>query len=205
MLSALPKINMPKGSKGRKVKGGAVVSEQFDRMITAVSKVRPKDSAEWVRYLTALWLSGLRLQESVALSWDADSTFAVDLSGRRPRFRIKGSAQKNGQDELLPMTPDFARFLLQTPEAERVGLVFNLNMAGTSIPLTAHSVGKLVSEIGEKAGAPPRREDVKSAAFGMAGQLPAANPGCSTLHLPFAWRCRRFGPRKDRISWRLLT
>ena len=28
------------------------------------------------------------------------------------------------------MTPDFAEFLLQTPEAERVGLVFKLNVAG---------------------------------------------------------------------------
>jgi hypothetical protein len=51
------------------------------------------------------------------------------------------------------MTPDFAEFLLQTPEAERVGPVFKLNVAGRSIPLSAHSVGKLVSEMGEKAGA----------------------------------------------------
>ena len=153
MLPAVPKINMPKGAKGRKMKGGAVVGEQFDRMIAAVPKIRPTDAAEWVRYLTALWLSGLRLQESIVLSWDADSPFAVDLSSRRPRFRIKGSAQKNGQDELLPMTPDFAEFLLQTPEAERVGLVFKLNAAGMSIPLTGHSVGKLVSDIGERAGA----------------------------------------------------
>ena len=96
MLSAVPKINMPKGSKGRKMKGGAVVGEQFDRMIAAVPKVRPTDAAEWVRYLTGLWLSGLRLQESVALSWEADSPFAVDLTGRRPRFRIKGSAKRMG-------------------------------------------------------------------------------------------------------------
>ena len=66
MLAAVPKINMPKGAKGRKMKGGAVVGEQFDRMIAAVPKVRPKDAAEWVRYLTGLWLSGLRLQESVS-------------------------------------------------------------------------------------------------------------------------------------------
>jgi len=40
--------------------------------------------------------------------------FAVDLSGRRPRFKIKGEAQKSGQDELLPMTPDFAELILRT-------------------------------------------------------------------------------------------
>ena len=61
MLSAVPKVVMPKRAKGRKMKGGALLGEQFDRMLMAVPKVRPKDSAEWVRYLMGLWLSGLRL------------------------------------------------------------------------------------------------------------------------------------------------
>ena len=32
------------------------------------------------------------------------------------------------------MTPDFAEFLLQTPEAQRVGRVFKLNAAGNVEP-----------------------------------------------------------------------
>lgn len=151
LLTAVPKVAMPKGSKGRKMKGGALVGEQFDRMIDAVSKVRPKDTAEWVRYLTGLWLSGLRLQESVTLSWEAESPFAVDLTGRRPRFRIKGTDQKNGNDQLLPLTPDFAEFLLQTPEGQRHGRVFKLNEVETGIPITGHSTGQLVAKIGEAA------------------------------------------------------
>ena len=134
IMAKAPRIIMPKGAKGRKMKGGALVGEQFDRMLAAVPKVRPKDTAEWVRYLTGLWLSGLRLAESVALSWDADAPFAVDLSGRRPRFRICGGAQKSGQDELTPMTPDFAEFLLRTPDAERRGRVFRLNQDGGQHP-----------------------------------------------------------------------
>ena len=102
--------------------------------VAAVPKVRPNDAPEWLRYLTGLWLSGLRLEESVALSWDADAPFAVDLSGRRPRFKIKGEAQKSGQDELLPMTPDFAEFILRTPEGERRGRVFRLNHARRGNP-----------------------------------------------------------------------
>ena len=47
MLATVPKIIMPKGAKGRKMKGGALVGEQFDRMLAAVPKIRPKDSAEW--------------------------------------------------------------------------------------------------------------------------------------------------------------
>jgi integrase len=151
MLAKMPKINMPKRSKGKKMKGGALVGEQFDRLLAAVPKVRPHDAPEWVRYLTGLWLSGLRLEESVALSWDDDAPFAVDLTGRRPRFRIKGEAQKSGQDELLPMTPDFADLILQTPETERRGRVFRLYDVETGIPLTAHWVGKLVAKIGKKA------------------------------------------------------
>ena len=40
---------------------------------------------------------------------------------------IKGAAQKSGRDELAPMTPDFAQFLLQTPESHRHGPAFRLN------------------------------------------------------------------------------
>jgi integrase len=88
----------------------------------------------------------------VALSWDADALFAVDLSGRHPRFRIKGAGQKSGQDDLTPMTPDFAKFLLRTPEPERRGRVFRLNQDGAGIPLSTHNVGKVVDRIGRKAG-----------------------------------------------------
>jgi integrase len=165
MLSAVPKINMPKGSKGRKMKGGALVGEQFDRMLAAVPKIRPKDSAEWQRYLTGVWLSGLRLGESVALSWDSDAPFAVDLSGRHPRFRIKGEAQKSGRDELTPMTPDFAEFLLQKPEAQRRGRVFRLNQDGGSVPLSTHNVGKVVDRIGKKAGVIVNPADGKTASL----------------------------------------
>ena len=163
MLAKVPKINMPKKAKGRKMKGGALVGEQFDRMIAAVPKVRSHDAPDWTRYLTGLWLSGLRLEESVALSWDADAPFAVDLSGRRPRFKIKGEAQKSGQDELLPMTPDFAELLLRTPEGERHGRVFRLNHARRGTPLAPMAVGKLVTRIGKKARIVVNSADGKTA------------------------------------------
>ena len=163
LMKAVPRINMPKGSKGKKMKGGALVGEQFDRMLAAVPKIRPKDSAEWQRYLTGLYLGGLRLGESVALSWDADAPFAVDLSGRHPRFRIKGEAQKSGRDELTPMTPDFAEFILRTPEAQRRGRVFRLNQDGGSVPLSTHNVGKVVDRIGVKAGVIVNPADGKTA------------------------------------------
>ena len=74
-------------------------------MIAAVAKIRPLDAPAWARLLRGLWLSGLRLGEAVALSWEPDAPFHADLAGRRPAFRIFGEAQKSGRDEILPMTP----------------------------------------------------------------------------------------------------
>jgi hypothetical protein len=65
--------------------------------------------------------------------------------------RIRGESQQSGRDELTPLTPDFAEFLLQTPEGERRGRVFRLNQDGGSIPLDVHHVGQIVAKIGDKA------------------------------------------------------
>jgi integrase len=165
MLRQAPKVVMPHGAKGRKMKGGALLGEQFDRLLLAVPKIRPKDAEEWKRYLNGVWLSGLRLGESVALSWDAEAPFAVDLSGRRPRFRIKGGAQKSGRDELAPMTPDFAEFLLKTPERQRRGRVFRLNQFGGGGPINVDRVGEIVSKIGRKSGVIVNAVDGKHASI----------------------------------------
>ena len=130
------------------MKGRPITGEEFDRMVLAIPAglvevsqrqrkkepkrpvkhttkvITPAIEASWRHYLTGLWLSGLRLEESLVLSWDEDAPFSIDLTGRRPAFRILAEAQKSGRDEILPMTPDFAEFILRTPEAERVGQVF---------------------------------------------------------------------------------
>ena len=101
MLRSVPAMHPPKKSKGQTLmRGRPITAEEFDRMIAVVPKVRPDDSAAWVHYLTGLWLSGLRLEESLALSWDQDEPFLIDLSGKRPAFqRIYAEAQKARRDE----------------------------------------------------------------------------------------------------------
>ncbi len=127
LLAKVPNIEMPKRAKGKTLmRGRPITTEEFERMLQVLPMVRPKDHAAWKRYLTGLWLSGLRLEESTVLSWDDDATIAVDLSGRHPRLRIYAEAEKGHQDRLLPVTPDFAEFLLATPTQERLGLVFKL-------------------------------------------------------------------------------
>jgi integrase len=108
-------------------------------------------------------LSGLRLEESLALSWDQDAPFYADLSSKRPAFRIYSEAQKSGRDEVLPMTPDFAQWLMQTPESERHGRVFKLNGLQTGKPITPKRICRLVSKFGKAAGVVVNKEAGKFA------------------------------------------
>ena len=107
--------------------------------------------------LNGLWLSGLRLDESIQLSWEIDDSFTIDLSGRHPRFRIYAEAEKGRQDRLLPMTPDFAEFVLRTPVGERSGPVFKLAGARPGQQMTSASAGRVratVAGIEDLRGAP---------------------------------------------------
>ena len=77
----------------------------------------------------------------------------MDLSFKRPMFRIPAEAEKGNEDRLLPMTPDFAKLLLSTPERDRHGLVFKLLADdGTEFPNKRWDVGRVIAEIGQKAG-----------------------------------------------------
>jgi integrase len=144
-------IRSPRRVKGRKARARPVREQEFHRMIAAVPQVRPRDPGLWQRYLWGLWLSGLRREESLIVSWDADAPFAMDLSGKYPRFRIWGESQKSRRDELLPLTPDFAEWVLQTPPDDRVGRLFPMDTLYTGTPFTPRAVGRIVSDLGRAA------------------------------------------------------
>jgi integrase len=152
LLTEVPKVKLPKRARTTsKMKGRPITLEEHERMLAAAATVRPDEAQSWQDYLTGLWLSGLRLGESVALSWDDDADFSIDLLGKRPQFRIWGEGQKSGKDQYLPMTPDFAEWLLsRTPESDRVGLVFSPRGQQGRL-LKADAIGRTVSRIGEKA------------------------------------------------------
>ena len=97
--------------------------------------------------------SGLRLAESLELRWDEWNGLYVDLSAGRPMLRIPAEMEKGAQDRLLPMAPEFAEFLLATPERERAGYVFRPKGQRVVVHgrLPAADVGKSVSRIGRAA------------------------------------------------------
>ena len=97
------------------------------------------------------------------LSWDEDSPISVDLSGRRPRLRIYAEAEKGHRNRLLPMTPDFAEFLLATPDSQREGTVFKVDGIFTGQPMTPGRVGRVVSAIGKQAKVVVNKGDGKYA------------------------------------------
>jgi integrase len=134
------------------MKGRPLSGEEFDRLIDAAGKVRKHDAPIWQRFLRGLWLSGLRLEEGLSLSWDRGAGFAVDLTGRRPKFRIRAAAEKGNRDRVLPMTPDFAELLAETPEAERRGRVFKVNGLLSGQPITPKRVSRILTAIGKRAG-----------------------------------------------------
>ncbi|MEJ7594600.1 MAG: tyrosine-type recombinase/integrase [Planctomycetaceae bacterium] len=134
------------------MKGRALNDVEFAAILNAVPDIVGQELAnDWKHYLNGLWLSGLRRQESLILSWDEHAAFGVDMTGLFPRFRISAKAQKSRKSQYLPMTPDFAEWLLRTiPLAERAGLVFCPR--GTSgAALTGSEVGRYISSIGRKA------------------------------------------------------
>ena len=164
ILGIAPKIQYPKRAKGaRMMKGRPIKGEEFERMLAAVPKVvdanrdedddSPPRSPSWEHFLRGLWLSGLRLGESLELCWDRDDKLCVDLSGKRPMLRIPAELEKGHKDRLHPVAPEFAEFLFATPETQRTGYVFNpVAQRVHGERLTDLRVSHVVSAIGRKAG-----------------------------------------------------
>ena len=172
MIHEVPAIPTPKRARTLKVmKGRPITGEEFDRMIEKVpeglagryakddvirrqraAKIPSERTESWRHYLWGLWWSGLRRNESLLLTWDDDSMLRVDLSGKFPMLWIPAELEKGNQDRLLPIAPEFAEFLLATPESERTGFVFNPMPCSTRTSrLNADCVGRLVSNIGKAA------------------------------------------------------
>jgi integrase len=178
-VPAFPKVQRAK--RGKTMKGRPITAEEFDRLLGVVGKVltgqdrakgskgrktdKPREAdaaavASWRYYLEGLWWSGLRLRESLALSWEPRVAVSVDLSGKYPMLRIRGDSQKSGRDQLYPVAPEFGEMLLAVPEGERRGRVFKLlgavnpNGGPASMgPVTDPDyVSHVVSRIGEAAG-----------------------------------------------------
>jgi integrase len=150
-----PTVQRKKKTKNVPMKGRPITGEEFERMLASTEAVvGPEAAAEWRRFLTALWLGGLRRGEALQLHWDRqDRLHPVFGAHGRPVLRVPGELEKGHTDRLLPLAPEFAMMLMETPEAARKGPVLKLpGISGRTEKRRQESVGKKISEIGEKAG-----------------------------------------------------
>lgn len=139
ILDKAPRVAMPKLGNHRKAKGRPLTDAEFAKILAVVPE-GPYQNA-WRQFVRGLWLSGLRVSEAVALSWD-DGPVRVDLAGKYPTIQFDASGQKAGRSERVPLTPDFAAMLEAIPKRNRSGRVFEL-------PLTnAHNVSREVAAFG---------------------------------------------------------
>jgi len=169
LLVAVPEMAMPTRTAG--MKGRAIVAEELDRMLSAVPDVvneKPKEGTEksadrraddaarvesWRFLLRGLWWGGLRLGEALALDWTDDRNLCVDLSGKRPMFRVRAHAEKGYEDRTFPMAPEFAEMLQAMPKDRRQGFVFNPRMQRDhGKPRRCDTISSIIVEIGKKAG-----------------------------------------------------
>jgi integrase len=144
------------------MKGRPITETEFVRMLRAVPRVvGPEKSRAWRFYLRGLWWSGLRLEESLGLSWDDLGTMRVELGdsknqiepGSLPVFRVPGGSEKGNRDRILPMAPEFAELLQKhVPPGERRGPVFRFpRERNYKAPTSKWMVSHVVSECGRLA------------------------------------------------------
>ena len=151
-LPTAPKIPaITRSSKRKMMKGRPLTEAEFAKYLQHVSSVVGEAHAtDWVQMARGLWLSSLRLDEAMLLSWDETTPFHV-LMTDRPKLRIPAWVEKGHEDRLYPVTPDFAEFLHATPEAQRTGFVFTPTFQkGTHVIRYQNSrdVGRVFSAIG---------------------------------------------------------
>jgi integrase len=148
----------PRASKRKLMKGRPLTEAEFARFLAAIpGKVNAGHEANWEHMARGLWLTGLRLEESMRLSWDTSHPFHVIVdSAGRAQLRIPDWAEKGHEDRLFPLTPDAVEFLLSTPESERSGWVFNPTFTGHRNGRherykSSREAGRVFSAVGESA------------------------------------------------------
>lgn len=134
-----------KAVKGRRLmRGRPLRDNEFVVLMRCVAAIRPQDGRSWRHLLRGLWLSGLRLSEALKLTWHP-SPFCVDSSGERVRIKIHGEQQKSRRDQMLPIAPEFSRYLDSFREEK--GLVFPM-VSRKGLQQNQKAVGRTLGEIG---------------------------------------------------------
>ncbi len=177
-ITTIPEIEVPK--KVVTMKGRSITDAEFQKLLDHVAEVVGDDADSWKKLLQGLWDSGLRLSEALLLHWQEGETgITVSFEYAQPMFLIRADIDKSRKDRVLPIAPEFAQILLQTPKSERVGYVFKFRPK--LFPEQRYRmdwVSKVIVRIGEAAkikvsskGHANRKEGKENAKFASAHDL----------------------------------
>lgn len=159
-IESVPFVKMVKTSKLKAMKGRPITGEEFQRMLDATESVVGEVAAEsWKYVLRGLWSSALRIDELMNVSWDDENSIRpIWKAGQHPTLLIPHRLQKNATEEAIPLIPWFESVLLEAPEKERTGWIFNPISLQTKVGRRvrrrrpdAEWVAKVISRIGAAA------------------------------------------------------
>ena len=145
-LREAPFFEMPKGA-GQKSEGRPLDVREFNKALEAVPKVvAPEDVDAWRFFLRGLWLSGLRLSESLRLRWDRRKGGpSIVMKAEDSVFEFPTGGQKSRRVEEVPAAPDSVQLLYEHWETE------GFDFKGLPSPRTKDKIGRVVTAIGKAA------------------------------------------------------
>lgn len=151
-IHEIPTIPTIKLNRKNKSKGRALEFWEFIRMLRAVTVVmQPQQVESWRHFLIGLWLSGLRLAEAAALSWNDPTGPRISFAEEYPTLEIEVEDDKGREYRLMPITPDFARWLARTPKEERHGPIFRPLGQDGQVITNETNLSRTISTFGETA------------------------------------------------------
>lgn len=161
-IAEMPRFPKQARARRSRAKGRPLTDMEFVKLLRAVrlqpdlARLKRSDRRTWRRLLVGLWLSGLRLEEALVLTWGETGTHEtalwIDTSGKYPLLGIVAESEKGKQDRLLPLTPDFGRWLLKVPLDQRVGYVFPLAKERHHNTRRMDTTSKTITDIGKASG-----------------------------------------------------
>jgi integrase len=165
-------------------KGRPLTTEEVERALLVVPKVVGDTLAgSWHFYIDGLYRTGLRLAESLLLSWDGDGIRIIDIDGDTPAVLFPAALQKNRKTQVVPLMPDAVELMRTIPAAERHGYVFKpVTRTGRA---SCDKASRLVKAVFEKAGITTKRETASD------GSEVKQFASCHDLRRSFATRWAR--------------
>jgi integrase len=116
LINRVPQAIMPTGTGSR---GRAVTLVEFCKFLSALRTTAPQHWPVLSVLCKSLWLGGLRISEALKLSFDSGPV-RVDLNREFPAIAWSISGHKSKREEVVPIPPDFARFLRRFNQTGKV-------------------------------------------------------------------------------------